>query len=143
MVWPIGQPTGDLHAIAMRARKFWLSLNQAGVIDVEICGSIHAAHHDDELAVLEEFCGLGSYDVEMLLPEEVLQRAPIVNPIGLRGGMFSASELRVNPRVASAQIAGWLQAEKQVECSFETAVVGIDGHTVTASDGGLGLAIGL
>ncbi len=75
MVWPIGQPAGELHQIALRARAFWLALQQEGVVDVEVCGSIHAAHRDDELAVLEEFCQLGEYEVKMLTPNEVTGQA--------------------------------------------------------------------
>lgn len=135
MVWPIGQPAGELHDIALAARERWLELHHAGVITVEPCGSIHAAHHDDEWAVLQEFCNIGDYDVQMLSANEVIKRAPIVNPEGLRGGMFSNSELRVNPRVASAQIAKWLQSQKHVTCDFDTTVTKVDDHVVHASDG--------
>ncbi len=33
------------------------------------------------------------------------------------------------------QIAKWLQANKQVVCSFDTAVTAMEGRTVIASDG--------
>jgi FAD dependent oxidoreductase TIGR03364 len=135
MLWPIGQPAGEPHSIALRSRARWLELNSAGVVDVEECGSIHATHRTDELAVVEEFRDLGTHDVEILNPEEVLRRAPIVNPEGLLGGMFSDSEMRVNPRVASAQIATWLGESKGVTCLFDTAVGEVDGHTVKATDG--------
>jgi D-hydroxyproline dehydrogenase subunit beta len=135
MLWPIGQPSGELHAVAMRSRERWLALYAAGVVDIEPCGSIHVAHRADELAVLEEFCGLGSQAVEMLSADAVMQRAPIVNPSGLLGGMLSGTEMRVNPRVAAAQIAQWLQAEKQVTCGFNTMVAKIDGHRVYTADG--------
>ncbi len=134
MIWPIGQPAGELSAIALRAREFWLELDTAGVVNVEQCGSIHAAHRADELAVLEEFTVSGGHAVQMLTADEVLQRAPIVNPEGLRGGMFSGAELRVNPRVASAQLAQWLEAKQGVSCCFNTTITAIDGHTVYSSD---------
>jgi D-hydroxyproline dehydrogenase subunit beta len=135
MIWPIGQPSGELYTIAMRAHARWLALNAAGVVDIEPCGSIHVAHRPDELSVLEEFCAHGSHAVEMLSAAAVLERSPIVNPHGLLGGMLSGTEMRVNPRVASAQIAHWLQAEKNVACCFNTTVSRIDGHNVHASDG--------
>ncbi len=135
MIWPIGQPIGELFEVAMRSRNRWLSLSDAGVVELEQCGSIHVAHRPDELAVLEEFCRHGSHAVEMLSAESVLQRAPMVNPRGLLGGMYSSTEVRVNPRVASAQIAGWLQAEKQVNCCFKTTITHIEGKQVYASDG--------
>jgi len=134
MVWPIGQPAGELYAIALRSRKYWKELGQAGVVEVEQCGSLHVAHHPDELAVLEEFSQLSAHDVSMLTADEVLARAPLVNPAGLQGGMWSETELRVNPRVASARIAQWLTAHSSVECCFDTQVTAIDGSTVCAAD---------
>ena len=135
MIWPIGQPSGELHSIAMRSRERWLELNNAGVVEIEACGSIHVAHRPDELAVLEEFCAHGSHAVEMLSADAVMQRAPMVNPNGLLGGMLSGTEMRVNPRVASAQIARWLQVENKITCCFNTTVAKIDGRTVHTSDG--------
>jgi FAD dependent oxidoreductase TIGR03364 len=48
--------------------------------------------------------------------------------------MFSASELRIDPRAASAQIASWLASSPNVECCFGTAVVDVHNRTVRASD---------
>lgn len=135
MLWPIGQPAGELHAIAMRARELWLELAAQGVVEIEQCGSIHAAHQDDEMAVIEEFHERGGHDVQLLSAEEVLARAPIVNPHGLRGGMFSASEMRANPRIASSQIARWLQDKQSVQCEFNTTITSVDDRTVTSADG--------
>ncbi len=135
MLWPIGQPAGELLDIALQSRKLWLELDAAGVIEIEQCGSIHAAHRDDEWAVIEEFCERGGHDVQLLSPDEVIKRAPIINPEGLRGGMFSASEMRANPRVASAQIAAWLESHHAVTCSFNTTIVAVDNRTVCAADG--------
>jgi len=133
MIWPIGQPAGELYTVALRTREYWLALNAAGVVTIEQCGSIHAAHRADELAVIEEFSNLGQHELQMLTADEILQRAPIVNPKGLLGGMFSPSELRVNPRIASAQIAKFLEARYSVNCCFNTIITEVDDHTAYAS----------
>lgn len=133
MIWPIGQPAGELNEIALRSRDHWLSLNSAGVVTVEQCGSIHAAHRSDELAVLKEFCDSGQHAVQMLTADEVIQRASIVNPQGLLGAMFSPSEMRVNPRIAPSQIATWLKDRYSVNCCFNTMVTEVDDHTAYAS----------
>lgn len=135
MVWPIGQPYGELYEVALRSRELWLELESEEVLELEQCGSIHAAHRADEMAVLEEFRSQAKHTVEMLPPQQVVKRVPIVNPIGLLGGMYSPTEVRVNPRVASRQIANWLGSEKGVDCIFQTNVTAVDGNTVHASDG--------
>lgn len=135
MIWPIGQPAGEVHDIALRSRELWLELKKAGAVDIETCGSLHLAHRDDEWAVLEEFASLGSFDVQLLTPEETCQRSPLVNPVGLRGSLWSDSELRVDPRTASAKIAHWLSETHNVDCRFNTPVIGIEGQRLMAADG--------
>jgi FAD dependent oxidoreductase TIGR03364 len=135
MIWPIGQPAGELHALALRSRDLWLQLHALGAVDVEECGSVHLAHRPDELSVLEEFCGLGQHQSRMLLPEEVLRLTPLANPEGLLGGMLSRSELRVDPRTASARIAVWLSASQGVECCFNTFVTSVHVGHIRAADG--------
>ena len=103
MIWPIGQPAGLAHALALRSRQAWLELARDAGFWINPCGSIHLAHREDEWAVLEEFAqaagGLG-YTCELLSREEILRRTPAANPDGLLGGLFSPSELAVNPRAA-------------------------------------------
>lgn len=134
MIWPIGQPAGALHELALRAREFWVQLGELGVVEVAHCGSIHLAHREDELAVLEEFCDRKTHGATMLRAADVLQRTGLANPDGLLGGMFSPTELRVDPRTASARIASWLQSSLGVECHFASAVTRIDGRKVIAAD---------
>jgi FAD dependent oxidoreductase TIGR03364 len=135
MIWPIGQPAGELHAIALRSREFWLRLHTLEVVDVEECGSVHLAHRPDELSVLEEFCEQGQHQSRMLSPDEVLRQTPLANPEGLQGGMLSHSELRVDPRTASSSIADWLSSTHGVECCFNTSVTLVDEGRIHAADG--------
>jgi D-hydroxyproline dehydrogenase subunit beta len=135
MIWPVGQPAGECYSIALASRALWRQLGAEGVLAVEECGSIHLAHRSDELAVLEEFRDRASHPVELLTPEEILLRAPLVNPQGLLGGMWSPTELRVDPRSAGARIADWLHLSRQVECRFGTPIVRIEGNALHAADG--------
>ena len=135
MVWPIGQPAGELHAVSMRSRDLWLELGGQGAVELESCGSIHLAHRPDELAVHEEFCSLRTHETRLMTPGEVTRATSLANPEGLLGGLWSPTELRVNPRVASARIAKWLAETQGVECHFRTPVVGVDAGQVRASDG--------
>ena len=135
MIWPIGQPAGYLHTLALRSRELWLELGSHNVLPIEPCGSIHLAHRLDELSVLEEFSDSKTHDVQMLSAREVAQRSSLANTDGLMGGLFSSTELRVDPRIASARIAGWLANVHGIECCFRTLVTDIDHRTICASDG--------
>lgn len=135
MIWPIGQPAGELHNTALRSRELWLELQQAGAVQLATCGSIHLAHRDDEQAVLEEFCAQGSHDVSLLTADQVRQLSPLANPAGLRCGMLSQTEMRVDPRQASRSIAQWLAATCGVNFEFGTTVCTVADGTVQTTDG--------
>ena len=135
MIWPIGQPAGELYATALRARELWVELHSLRVLPVQVCGSIHLAHQADELAVLEEFVGRRTHDARMMSADEIANKSPLANRSGLLGGMYSGGELRVDPRVASERIASWLVESQGVECCFETAAVCAEENIVRASDG--------
>lgn len=135
MIWPIGQPSGECLQVALRSRELWLELQAAGAVAVEPCGSLHLAHREDELAVLEELCSRQTHPVAMQTPGEVLRQSNLVNPRGLLGGMHSPLELRVDPRVASARLAAWLAETQGVQCEFGTVVTAVDNGEIRAADG--------
>ncbi|MEQ9410924.1 MAG: TIGR03364 family FAD-dependent oxidoreductase [Fuerstiella sp.] len=135
MIWPIGQPAGELYDTALRSRDLWLALHDQNVVQADHCGAVHLAHHPDELAVLEEFCAAGTHECRVLSRDETLDHAPIACPDGLLGGLFSPTELRVNPRVAAAQIAAWLESHHGVVRCFATPVLQVDDGSVVSADG--------
>lgn len=126
MVWPIGQPAGELHQIALRSRDRWLKLSTAAGIWANPCGSIHLAHRDDEWNVLQEFQTRADrlgFECSLLAPAEVLARTPAANPSGLLGGLFSPTEVCVNPPASIRAIPGWLAETYGVNFHFDTAVI--------------------
>ena len=135
MVWPVGQPSGEKFDLAQQSAACWQELADQNVLQVESCGSIHVAYRPDELAVLEEYAERFPQQVSMLTPDQVSERSEIVNPNGLLGGLWSDTEKRVNPRVAAAKIAAWLQTEKNIEFQFSTWITSVDDRLLTASDG--------
>ena len=86
---------------------------KAGIWCAQI-GSLHLAYADDEYAVLAEFAdrapALG-YAVELLDRDAVLTRSHAVQPAGLKGGLWSATELCVDPREAIAALPDYLGRE--------------------------------
>ena len=135
MIWPVGQPAGELYQTALESRDLWLQLGKLGVTSVENCGSLHLAHQQDELDVLREFCALNTHQGKIVDPDEIGELSPLANPEGLLGGMYSPTELRVDPRSASHSIANWLADEHQVKFCFNTAVADVTGRRIETSDG--------
>lgn len=125
MVWPIGQPAGELHRTALASAQRWLRLGAEAGVWVNRCGSIHLAHRADEWQVLQEFHSQSEtlgFECKLLTPAQVCQHSPAANPRGLLGGLFSNSELGVNPRTAIHQLPGWLTKKYGVEFKFNSTV---------------------
>jgi D-hydroxyproline dehydrogenase subunit beta len=145
MIWPIGQPAGELYDLAIASRKRWLALCAASGIWVHPCGSIHLAHQADEWAVLQEFQASAKErdgETALLSPSEVLEKSPGTNPRGLLGGLYSSRELCVNPRRVIREMPQWLARQFAVRLAFGTTVVGIaaagnqtGGGVLTMADG--------
>ncbi len=135
MVWPIGQPDGELRQLAMRSREHWLQLGERSGLWVNACGSIHLARHEDEQAILEEFvAGVDQASgVCLLTANEVAAKSPAARTDGLLAGLWSDSELCVNPRTASQHLKEWLVATFPVEAQFETTIVAVQDHQITTS----------
>jgi FAD dependent oxidoreductase TIGR03364 len=138
MVWPIGQAPGELHAIALRSRQAWMEAAREAGVWVNPCGSIHLAHREDEWAVLEEFAsaapGLG-YECRLLDREEVRRRTPAANPDGLIGGLYSPSELCVNPRSAIRSLPQWLSGRFGVRFHFGATITRVEPGRLHGADG--------
>jgi len=134
MIWPIGQSAGEIYEIALRSREIWLNLANEKVIDVEECGSIHLAHHADEMALLEEFVSKKTHQSQIIDAAEVANRSILANESGLLGGMYSPTELRVDPRTASQKIAHWLAKKYNVEIRFGTPIIRVENNLISSSE---------
>ena len=129
MIWPIGQEPGSIHQRALRSRQIWLDIAPRADIWHAETGSLHLAYADDEMTVLEEFAqlapGLG-YEVDLLDAQGVIARSRAAHPEHLRGGIWSPTEVCVDPREAIAKLPHFLAREYGVELRFSTAVHAID-----------------
>ncbi len=132
MLWPVGQPHGPLHEMAVRSREFWLDVLSRADLWHEKTGSLHLAYEPDEAQVLAEFSGQAESGCELLTPAQVAARSPAVKTAGLLAGMWSPTETCVDPRQVIARLPAWLEREFGVHFEFGTAVTGYDQPTVTA-----------
>ena len=129
MIWPIGQAPGTIHQCALKSRQTWLDLAHKTDFWLAATGSLHLAYADDEFAILSEFAALApdlGYEVELLDAAGVLARSQAVRESNLKGGLWSASEVCVDPRQAIAALPGYLEREYGVSFRFSTPVHRID-----------------
>ncbi len=134
MIWPIGQPAGEMHAVALRSRELWLEVLQAARLNYRPTGSLHVAHRADEAEVLREFAEIGpaaGYHCEWLDAAATLDRSEAVKPEGLEGSLWSDTELTVDPREAIAGIPCYLE-ELGVRLRYATPVRRIELPVVEA-----------
>ncbi len=138
MVWPIGQPNGPLHRVAIRSRKLWSEFLEKTGLWNDPCGSLHVACRADELEVLREFSALApelGYDCCLLSADEIERRWPAVENGATLGGLWSPTEMCVNPRQVIAQAPAWLRDCWGVDLQFGTCVSEIDVPKLRATDG--------
>ncbi|MGB2846429.1 MAG: TIGR03364 family FAD-dependent oxidoreductase [Saprospiraceae bacterium] len=134
MIWPIGQASGDHYQLALESKKIWIDLSHKAAFDLNPNGSLHLAYHKDEKSVLREFVEThrDHRPVVWLNPNDLAQKHPSVNHHGLKGGMYSADEMLVDPVEAIQKISFWLQNTGQCVFHFNTPVVAIEGNICTS-----------
>lgn len=124
MLWPIGQPKGNLYERAMRAREIWKQSCEEGNIWHNPQGSLLNVYEDDELNVITEFAELnkGYRDVAILTAEETVAKSPATNPKGLKASLWSPTEIIVDPREAIWKLPAYLTKKYGIEFHFNKAV---------------------
>ncbi len=124
MLWPIGQPAGELHTLARRSVAVWREILEASGIDHEPCGSLHLAYHDDEAQILAEFIDRhgDQFAAVRLSASEISARYPAINPHQLRGGMFTPNEINIDARQTIATLPDWLHRTLGVDFVFGCTV---------------------
>jgi len=134
MVWPIGQPTGPLFERAMLSRSIWKqTCEEAGIWHDEV-GSLHLAYHDDEFEVMEQYAQINRSvrDCALLTPGQTLQKSSGVNAAGLKGALWSGTEMIVEARAAIGAVAKHLADKYGVIFHWNTAISQVE-ETVVRS----------
>ena len=140
MLWPIGQPAGELRDLARRSLTHWLEVLAAAGLWHGRTGSLHLAYREDEARVLEEFLAASAdrdEPFEWLNPSEVRRPRPS-RPAGRAAGrVWSPEEVCVDPREVIAGLPAWLGRHHGVAFRFEDAVIDVEPGYVTARSGRL------
>lgn len=127
MLWPIGQPAGELYQLARRSLEHWLGILKQANLWHDPVGSLHVAYHQDEAALLEEFVSKAvghGYPVEWLSASQARAKSPALRSEGLQGAMWSPVEVSIDPRQAISQLPIWLQQNLGVHFEFNHLVTG-------------------
>ena len=136
MVWPIGQPAGELYETAKRSAAIWKDICGAAGLFCDPVGSFHLAYHQDEAKVLEELYEIYHEErpLKLLKPDEVIQRSGAVVPEGLCLGLYSGDEVIVDPRQAIRGIPAFFQEKYGIEFIWNKAVTGVAEGSVLTCD---------
>jgi FAD dependent oxidoreductase TIGR03364 len=125
MIWPIGQPQGVMHQLALRSRAIWLEILEHARLPYRADGSLHVVYRDDETAVAREFAecapALG-YDCAWLNAAQVLEQSTAVNREGLQGALWSPLELTIDPPLTLATLPNFLHEQFGVTFRFACPV---------------------
>ncbi len=126
MIWPIGQPDGELYERAMLSKRIWKETCDDAKIWYDEVGSLHVAYQQDEWMVLQELCEIyKERKYRLLTAEETRQKSSAIVADGLKGSLFSADEMIVDPRIVINGVAQWLQQKFDVKFIFGKAVTDI------------------
>ncbi|GAA1828802.1 TIGR03364 family FAD-dependent oxidoreductase [Agromyces salentinus] len=125
--------TGLARDFALVARERWIQLARDADVWLRESGTLVAARHEDELAVLEEFALARGDEVELLDAHEAEARMPLA-PGAAVGGAFLPRDLQADPRQAVAALTAHL-ARMGVEFRTRTAVTGVRPGRVETSRG--------
>lgn len=123
MLWPIGQPAGIPFQTAMRSRALWLQVLRESGLWHELTGSLHLAYHELEAAVLHEFIASASQQgCEWVDAKSIVTQSPVINTANLLGGMWSSTEICIDPRAVIAGLPAWLSDAYNVRFEFNCSV---------------------
>jgi D-hydroxyproline dehydrogenase subunit beta len=128
LVWPIGQEPGKGLERALRSRAHWQEIAERAGIWCNPNGSLHLAYAEDELAVLEEFVTRNSnsgYQCELISAAEAVRKSPAIRQEGLRGALWSTTEMTVYSREAIRKLPIWLEEKMGLVRRFNQLITEI------------------
>lgn len=137
MIWPIGQPDGTIYNRAIRSRNIWKEIADKTGFWYDECGSIHLAYHADEWQVLQELeveFNRNGRQVKLMNPSDIKEKMNGVNAANLIGGLFSETEMIIDPREAIASLPTYLSAYHHVKFIWNKNVVSVEDKKVKAGN---------
>jgi FAD dependent oxidoreductase TIGR03364 len=140
MIWPIGQPQGKMYDRAIRSRNVWKEIGNTAGFPFDECGSLHLAYHEDEWLVLQELKEAFENErrpVNLVTPKEINSSINGVNPENLLGGLFSATEMIIDPRQAIAFLPKYLTENHRINFHWNKTVTAVEPNKVYFAGGSM------
>ena len=135
MIWPIGQPDGELYERALLSAGTWKEICDDADIWYDQVGSLHVAHNRQELDVLQDLGETYRHrQYRLLSPGEVIEHSSVVVRENLLGGLYSSGEIIIDPREAIKKIPRYLQEKYGVDFFWGKAVTEINYPSVFTAD---------
>jgi FAD dependent oxidoreductase TIGR03364 len=135
MIWPIGQPDGELYERALMSAHIWKTVCKDAKIWHDEVGSLHLAYNSYEWDVISELAEVFRHrQYRLLSPGSVTTKSPVIVNENLLGGLYSQQEIIVDPREAIKNIAAYLEEKYKVEVLWGTTVTEIGYPSVFTGD---------
>jgi FAD dependent oxidoreductase TIGR03364 len=125
MLWPIGQPDGQLYDRAIRSREIWKEYLSTSSIPFNSCGSLHLAYSKEEWDVLNELCEIfreSGRPVSLINQEQIGHRFDGINQTHLKGGLYSSDEIIIDPREGIRNLPSYLTQKFGIEFIWGKAI---------------------
>ena len=132
MIWPVGQPSGELYERALSSRAIWKEVMGFTGAWYEEAGSLHMAYKDEELAVIEEF--VEDRPTCTILSKDELDNEAVVKE-NLQGALWSKDEIIVDPREAIAKMPEMLSSRYDITFHWNEMVTSISHPDVITMNG--------
>ncbi|WP_236973761.1 TIGR03364 family FAD-dependent oxidoreductase [Membranihabitans maritimus] len=132
MIWPVGQPLGNLYDRAMRSREIWLDLSRKAGFWSEETGSLHLAYTELENQIIKEYVEKvqSQKSAIHLSPGQIHKKSPAAVSKGLKGGLFSQEEVLVNPREAIQKMTEFFENHLGIQFIKGIAASNIRGNNI-------------
>jgi FAD dependent oxidoreductase TIGR03364 len=124
MVWPIGQPDGNLYERALLSKSIWIETCEKANIWRDPVGSLHLAYSDMEMEVIEDFYSTSgkARKYEILDASKASRMSSAINGSDLKGGIYSPDEMILDSPKAIRNIPSFLSENYDVEFKWNTHV---------------------
>lgn len=132
MLWPIGQPNGKMYERALVTKSIWKQVCNEANLWYEEKGSLHAAYHELEEKVIQEFVAANKTirPVAALSAKEAAEKSEGLNTENLKCALWSHDEMIIESRVAMEKLPHYFAQKYGVTYHFNTVITSIEYPTV-------------